>query len=439
MRLLGFFVAGCCVLSTAACSSDVQTPGGGAGGTGGSDTTASHASSVHSATHAASSSGTGIGEPSDTYPAPHSAPPKVVSFGGPVLATPRIVPVLFSSDAAATRQGITDFIQALETSSYWTSIAAEYGVGAPTMATPVVLDETIPSQISDDDIQFWLSDKLNTNDPAFPQPDGNSIYAIFYVDGITITEGGDQSCQSFGGYHYNVQLDAAHANQLVAYAVMPRCGNFAGLGGLDALSAVASHEYIEASTDPYPASDPAFAQTDNASLAWTFTLGGGEVGDMCAQFSDVFTTYPDLAFYAQRSWSNASALAGHDPCVPIPGGEVYFNAAPKMPDNINIGQGASIKGVTIAEGESKTIELDLFSDGPTEPFDVQAFQANGFGGGGGGNGDLSLDLDETSGQNGQTLHLTITVNQASQFGLETFFVSSSLNGRQNLWVGAVGN
>ena len=70
----------------------------------------------------------------------------------------------------------------------------------------------------------------------------------------------------------------------------------------------------------------------------------------------------------QRTWSNKAAPAGHDPCVPALPGEVYFNAAPVLNDNITvdvIGQTSRCKGVKIAVGETKTIEIDLFSDAAT--------------------------------------------------------------------------
>lgn len=431
MRFFGVFVVSSALAFFTACSSDVETTPGD-GGSGGSGVATGTGSVTHaSVTHTAASTSTGIGEPSTTFPAPHDAPPSVVNLGGGVLTTPRIVPIMFASDDPTYRQAITDFTAQIGASDYWHAVTSEYAVGPAVSATPVVVDETIPSVIDDDDVANWIAEKLDNNDPAFPQPDGESIYAIFYPPGVTITLQGDQSCQSFGGYHNDTQLNSG---QHIAYAVMPRCGSFGPIQGIDAVTGVASHEYIEAATDPYPNSAPAYGQTDNAHLYWVFALGGGEVGDMCAQFNDVFTTYPGFNFTAQRSWSNASIAAGHDPCVPVPTGETYFAAVPKLPDSIQLGGGFNFKGIKIAEGETKTIDVNLFSDGPTRPFNVNAF--DGFGGGG---GSLDLELDESQGQNGQTLHLTITVNQASQFKTEVFYLSSELDGRQNLWLGAVGN
>jgi hypothetical protein len=58
---------------------------------------------------------------------------------------------------------------------------------------------------------------------------------------------------------------------------------------------------------------------------------------------------------------------------------------------------------------------------------------------GGGASNLDLSLDESSGQNGQKLHLTIGVTKASQFNAELIYVTSTLGQQQNAWVGIIGN
>src|SRR5262249_40227721 len=114
--------------------------------------------------------------------------------------------------------------------------------------------------------------------------------------------------------------------------------------------------------------NPAYADVDEADEVWSFSLGGGEVGDMCAQFDGVFTQFPGLPYIVQRTWSNKAALAGHDPCVPALPGEVYVNAAPELTDQAKVsfmGQTATFRAVKIPVGQSKTIDLDVFSDAAT--------------------------------------------------------------------------
>src|SRR5206468_11189841 len=120
---------------------------------------------------------------------------------------------------------------------------------------------------------------------------------------------------------------------------------------------------------------PGYAQVDDADVAWMFVLGGAETGDMCAQQASSFTKFAELpAYTVQRFWSNASAAAGHDPCVPSLPGEVYFQSAPVLPDMVSLtGLPVPLKGVQIPVGQSKVISVDLFSDAPTSgPWTVQA-------------------------------------------------------------------
>jgi hypothetical protein len=198
----------------------------------------------------------------------------------------------------------------------------------------------------------------------------------------------------------------------------------------------------EAATDPLPmSSQPSYAQVDDAHIYWMRLLGGGEVGDMCAQFPSAFTTFSELPYTVQRIWSNAAAKAGHDPCQPALPGEVYFNAAPVLSDTISttyFGQPVTVKGVHIPVGQSKTIPLELYSDAPTSgPWKVSvADAASAFGG---ATALLSLSLDKNTGVNGEKLNLTIKVMAAGKHGTETFIVQSSLGGQQNLWFGLVGS
>jgi hypothetical protein len=200
----------------------------------------------------------------------------------------------------------------------------------------------------------------------------------------------------------------------VAYVAMPRCATFpAGTGGLvlaglDPVTAGASHELIEAATDPFADLDPAFATVDADHIAWAVALGGGEVGDLCAGDSASFVKFPELPYVVQRSWSNAAAAAGHDPCVPTVTKDPYFAAAPVPVDTV-AGPGVSTTGVLVAPGTPRTIDLDLFSDGPLAgPMTVQAREVRP------GMSNLSFQLDRAAGENGDTLHLTISASHVVQ-------------------------
>ncbi len=416
------------------------TPAGGSGGTGGM--TVTDTGGMGGAGGAGGSGGSTNGMPSDVYPAPHSAPPKVISFGGPVLESPKIVPIFFSNDDPNFTASVIDFTNKVGATAYWAANTVEYGVGPATGLPAVVSPEAPTGTIDDAAIQTWLAGKLNSDDPAFPAPDANTLYAIYYPAGlkVTLTSQGQvsHSCTEFGGYHANITLDAAHGGMDVAYAVMPHCPGFNGQTALETMTSTASHEYLEAATDPFPYTDPAYAQVDNAHIYWLFALGGGETADMCAQQDASFYQFDELPYMVQRSWSNKAAKAGDDPCVPAIPGSVYFNSAPNFLDNItlNLGQPVTLKGAKIAVGETKTVEVDLFSNAKTSgPWTVKAYDGSAFQG---GSPQLDLSFDKNSGVNGEKLNLSITVLKSTPYKAEIFYLVSELDGVRNLWIGFVG-
>ena len=412
---------------------------GSSGGSGGSVTVTT--TDVTTTTTALKDAGPDVdnGMVSTTYPAFKPSVPQVVTGGGPVVASPKLVPVFFPNDSYQAQ--LTDFVAKLGATKWWADTTSEYFVGPAVGQPAVVLTEAAPSSIADSDIQTWLAGKLNGTDPVWPAPDANTIYVLHYPASTTITQasGGQtaQSCRDFGGYHNNVALDASHSSQNVAYAVVPRCGSFGNLHGIDAVTGAESHEIVESATDPHPMADTAYGQVDNNHLYWEFALGGGETGDMCAQFPGVFTKFTELDYAVQRSWSNKAAAAGKDPCVPELPGEVYFNASPLLKDNINISGLGSVKGVKIPVGGSGVVELDLFSEADTGgPWNVEV---KDFAQLMGGAATMAFSLDRDSGQNGEKLHLTIDVLTKNQYGVGIFLVISSLGQHQNWWVGLVGN
>jgi hypothetical protein len=352
-------------------------------------------------------------------------PPQVANSGGPVLTSPQIYPVFFSNDDATMVASLADFSLNVGGTAYWTAATSEYGVGPAVGHTAIKLAETATGTIDDSVIDTWLAAKF-AGKFGFPTPDANTLIIIYYPAGVTITLQGQQSCTVFGGYHKSTTI----GGQEVAYAVVPRCGD------LTMTTGDASHELAEAATDAHPLVDPAYSQVDDADIVWELVLGGGEVGDMCAQFPAAFTQFPPFKYTVQRIWSNKAALAGHDPCQPELPGEVYFNAAPVLPDMVSVmvqNQPVTIRAVQIPVGTSKTIPVQLFSEAPTGPWTVSAaavsMQTN-----------LTLSLDKTTGQNGDVLNLTIQVKATAQAGTTEAFIVKSVSSSQTQhgdWFGAI--
>ena len=315
----------------------------------------------------------------------------------------------------------------------------------------VDLTEAPPASPSSGDIQTWFAGKLASG--AFGAPDPQTIYTLFYPNTTTITQPnpvssalpGTQSCVNWTGYHANASVSVDGGTASYPYAVLPTCGST-----IDALTQVISHEWVEASTDPDVTSSGGFTLTggpdtayylpDQDHLIWA-VLGGGEAGDLCEP-EDPYITPTDVGHSLQRTWSNAAARASHDPCVPEVSG-AFFDAAPVLSETVTLTStltgDVTTQGITIPVGQSKTIEVDLFSDGDTGgPFTVTAADALATHYPSYFSPTMSFAWDRATGQNGDKLHLTITVTTGSSIaGGHAFMITSTLGNRKSVWVGLV--
>ncbi len=367
------------------------------------------------------------------YPADHPPMPKALTKGGPVMPSVKLVPISFSGDSLeASLDKFATQLAAAKT--YWAGTTSEYGVGALTTATPIHLTETAAASLTDADVQTWLTGKIKGGN-GFPQPDASTLYVIYYPSTTDVVLQGGHLCSSYQGYHSDYLMDGTTE---VIYTVVGRCPPMGNVSAMDEISAEASHEFIEAATDPYPNHKPAYTDIDDK--AWAI-LAGGEIGDVCSYFPDSFYRPTGVDNLVQRVWSNASAAAGHGPCEPD-APSPYFNSGVVMPDTISslnspIGPFTS-RGVKIPIGQSKTLEVDLYSDGPTSgPWTVKgvdlssAFFASP--------PSLQLTFDKTAGKNGDKLKLTIKALRASSFGAAPFWVESTLGSTSTYWLGLVAN
>ncbi|HWW54446.1 MAG TPA: hypothetical protein VNY84_11790 [Acidimicrobiales bacterium] len=390
------------------------------------------------------------GMPSTNYPAPHPPLPQLVNqAGGKTLATPKVYLIFYPG--YPHEMPLQTLAQQIGANPYWAAATAEYGVGAMQYAGMIELTgETPPISISDQQIDMYMNGKIASG--AFGTPDTSVVYTIYYPKTTTITLGsggfgGGTSCQSFGGYHTDTAVTVGTAApKNYAYAVLPTCASFAGMGELDGLTGATSHEWIEASTDPFPSTnggaDSAYSGVDSDHFIWA-VLGGQEDGDLCVQETNAFFKPSGLDFTVQRCWSNQLAKASHDPCAPDLTGVPFFDSAPVLNENVSftsqfIGGTVNTKGVKIPVGQTKTVEVDLFSDAATsgpwsvEVLDVIARYTMAA-------PTLAFKWDRTSGLNGEKLHLDITVKatQTAFGGAHPFIIVSRLGGVTNTWPGLV--
>lgn len=350
---------------------------------------------------------------------------QLVAPDGMVAPLPVFIPITFDGDYA--RNEVEDFVASVGCTPYWRAIANEYGIADGISCTPIHLSEAAPATISDSQIRTWLAKKIQT-DPLFPKPSVNVVYAIFYPDGTEVTAFGGRSCSNFGGYHGSMNVGGKAA----PYAIMPRCG-----ASIDTLTNVTSHELIDYATDPVPPSG--YTSVGDPDLAWGI-FGSSEVGDMCQYGQQASFTPNGYPFVVQRSWSNKAAWNRDDPCVPAVA-PVYFVAAPIVSDTVTMnwyGVPTQTRGVKLAVGQTRTIDVVLMANGSTAAWTVQANDLSPSLGGG---ATVKLTLDKTTGVAGDVLKLTIErVGTNSSAGVAPFVIRSSQKGGANhSWYAVVGD
>ena len=220
------------------------------------------------------------------------ATPQLVYNNGPLLTAVQVFTVFWGaawqqSPLSDTAQSINSFFDYILTSPLIDQLA-EYStsqqqighgsrIGTITLTTP-----DVGTSVTDSDIQQMLNNAI-ANNSAFPQPTANTLYFVFLPSGVTVSQGGSSSCQSFCGYHDTI-------NNKIFYAVMPYpdCQGCTGsnLSTLDALTVTSSHELCEAITDPIP------------GQGW-YDQSNGEIGDICAWQTKQVGNYT-----VQKEWSN---------------------------------------------------------------------------------------------------------------------------------------
>ncbi|MBS2030993.1 MAG: hypothetical protein JST54_24035 [Deltaproteobacteria bacterium] len=315
-------------------STGTSSTGSTTGSTTASSTTASSTTASSTTTGTTGTTGVTTAGTSSTggfQVASHAAYPQVPNNSGtPTLGALQLSTITFNGyDHQSDAEAFGDWVVG---SSWLTTVGADYQVGAGTHIAKVHLTDTAPTSISDNQIQAYLKGKLDDGTllaPGATIPGTSTtvtepLYAIFYPSSTTISlgQGGGTSCQDFGGYHsYFTYTPAGGTAVNVSYAVLPTCTQTPpGMSVKDYLTVAASHEYMEAATDPFPTTgfgtDTSSYAIEDYSSAWSFVPG--EVGDLCIGSM----MHDSSGFMVQRIWSNSAAArsetTGESPCIPSP-------------------------------------------------------------------------------------------------------------------------
>jgi hypothetical protein len=213
---------------------------------------------------------------------PFSAPAgaHLTYYGGPVISSVKIYTVFWGS-SVPNQSDLNQFYTDITKSAYFDWLS-EYNTPSQTIGEGSfggsVVDTSPPSgNVTDAQIQSEITKLINAG--KLPANDANNLYMVHFPAGVTITMAdGSQSCVVFCAYHGTYTLNGKD----VFYGVMPDLsGGCAGGCGtnptkLQNQTEVASHEMIEATTDPAVG----LATTNGPPLGW-YDQTNGEIGDIC--------------------------------------------------------------------------------------------------------------------------------------------------------------
>jgi hypothetical protein len=201
----------------------------------------------------------------------------------------------------------------------------------------------------------------------------------------------------------------------LAYAVLPRCGGEADL------TATASHEILEAATNPDPSARGFAFVRDSASAG--FTAAGVEPVDPCGLLTMNNHRTLESGFVVQRAWSNRAASRGENPCVPSGSGEPYAALVPHEPI-IRLTQVGATATVTLAAATNQRLAkwmvsaIEIAKPENAEPC-------------------LKASVDASEVRAGQTIHLHLTLLKPEKRTLCVAGLFSKVRANSYVWPVAV--
>jgi len=308
----------------------------------------------------------------------------VDTWGGPVMAHPRIFTITFSEDGDGA--ALTQHAAWMMASTWLTTVGAEYGVGSGSVLGSHERTDAAPDVTTQLEIEQWLASALDDGTLTAP-PDGDFssvLYVVHFPVGVVVMTSTGMSCVDFDAFHFTMR----HGGDEIVYAVEVGCPATSSttLPQFLRRERATSHELIEAATDAFPSTHPGFRLRD-PNAVWAAL--GLEIGDLC-ELPGAEAIVTDGAFGAQRIWSDAAASTlDRDPCIPAPEG-VYFNVAVAPETRIRM-----------QPGEQRALVVTGWATGPVADWHLATAPI--------GSSIVTVQLDATTLGPGRstTLHVTV--------------------------------
>jgi hypothetical protein len=219
----------------------------------------------------------------------------------------RVVPIFWQPPGGGVdpdQANIVEFDTWLLGGQQWLDMVGEYDdssgnyVGAGTVTAPIVVGPA-PATLTDQDLATLVDTGTSTG--GWPTPDTSTLY-VFYPDpSTTLTQGTWTVCSPSGAGFHGTSKKGSY------YAAVTRCPNGTHL----AQATIVSTFTFGGMT------------TNTTGNGWTFSPFdlGLDDGNLC----EPLNATPDGTHVVGRLFSNKENDLGHDPCLPVPSGEVYAN------------------------------------------------------------------------------------------------------------------
>jgi hypothetical protein len=342
--------------------------------------------------------------------------PRVAYRGGPFVRHPRIVTISFEGDDPTLVSRLERFGDTITRSEWWRAVTAGYCtkgegcIGKGRRGRHIRLAEALPAKVHDVEVGALLERRAKAG--RLGRLDPETLLVVYLPPGVALADAFVARYCDRGprALHRALRLKRV----TVPYAVLPRCGDQAEL------TASASQEILEATTNPDPAARGFAFEQSSANLG--FTAAGVEPVDPCGQLARDGRWTLESGFVVQRAWSNRAASQGRDPCIPAPPGP-YLALVPRQP-TVRLAQ----------EGASATITLDAAADRPAPVWGAGALDLTG-------RHDqqryVELSLERSKVAAGQSVKLTITVRKLHPNELVVVGIVSTLGRRSHTWPLAV--
>jgi len=310
----------------------------------------------------------------------------LVYNGGRVVSNAQIVQVIWGTGTyeahttSTATPSVSSFFNALDNSNYSSWLDSEYNtvtssfngtktnqhIGRGTFAGQVTITPSAGangSTVDDTAIQPELVAQINAGHLPAPTHDAlgndNTIYALFFRHGQTITQGGSSSLVAGGFCAYHGTIAGAGSVGEIYYTVEPDLTGVSGCGtgnDFQNTTSVMSHELTETITD----AEVGIAGNGNGPpLAW-YDNTNGEIGDICNAQQGTFTGADGQSYMMQFEFSNAQNNCLMTPTSNVTATNDFSIAA--SPATVSVTAGGSTSstiGTAVTAGAAQTVSLSV--------------------------------------------------------------------------------